>query len=175
MAAATEGFRKDSLSIATKHSMGVQFLKHTVDASVKLHQCRYTHRQLYFREVYPQLSSIRQWMHDLWEGKSKGQKGEDKDPETGHREGGSEAGLDVADWTTDEDEAEWQTRLQGATPLEQRTESSDEEIDWHQCDDIDKWREEGEPRHEQVSPGCPLPRGSWSTSPSPNGLFPSKV
>ena len=51
MATATEGFRKDSLSVATKDSMGMQFLKHTVDASVKLHQYRYTHREPYFREA----------------------------------------------------------------------------------------------------------------------------
>ena len=136
MATATEGFRKDSLSVATKDSMGMQFLKHTVDASVKLHQYRYTHRGPYFQEVYPQLSSTRQWMHDLWEGKSRGQKGGDEDPETGHGGEGSEAGSDVADWTTDEDEAEWETRLQGTTPLDQHSESSDEDIDWRQCDDI---------------------------------------
>ena len=136
MATATEGFRKDSLSVATKDSMGMQFLKHTVDASVKLHQYRYTHRGPYSQEVYPQLSSTRQWMHDLWEGKSRGQKGGDEDPETGHGGEGSEAGSDVADWTTDEDEAEWETRLQGTTPLDQHSESSDEDIDWRQCDDI---------------------------------------
>ena len=84
----------------------------------------------------PQLSSIQQWMHDLWEGKNRGQKGEDEDPETGHGVEGSAAGSDVANWTTGEDEEEWETRLQGTTLLDQHEESSDEEIEWRRCHDI---------------------------------------
>ena len=75
-------------------------------------------------------------MHDLLEGKNRGPKGEEEDPETGHGGEGSAAGSDVADWTTDEDEEEWETRLQGTTPLDQHNESSDEESEWRQCDDI---------------------------------------
>ena len=55
-------------------------------SSINAQSTRYrcTHREVYFRKAYPQLSSIRQWMHDLWEGKHRRQKGDDEDPETGH-------------------------------------------------------------------------------------------
>ena len=38
MATATDGFHKDGLSVATADSVGVQFIKRAVDASIKLNQ-----------------------------------------------------------------------------------------------------------------------------------------
>ena len=81
MAPSTYGFRKDGLSVASAESMGVQFIKRAVDASMRLHQYRYTYRENSFRKEYPQLSTIRQWMHELWESKRKGRKRDDEDPE----------------------------------------------------------------------------------------------
>ena len=81
MATSTDGFRKDGLSVDSAESMGVQFIKRDVDASIKLHHYWYTHREDYFRKKYPQLSSIRQWMHELWESKRKCSKGDDEYPE----------------------------------------------------------------------------------------------
>ena len=41
MATATDGFVEDKLSFATKDSMGVQFLRRAVDASIQLHLYRF--------------------------------------------------------------------------------------------------------------------------------------
>ena len=38
MATTTDGFHQDNLSVATQDSIGVQFLKQVIDASMKLHQ-----------------------------------------------------------------------------------------------------------------------------------------
>ena len=136
MATATDGFRKDGLSVASADSMGVQFIKRAVDASVKLDQYQYTHREDSFRETYPQLSSIRQWMHELWESKHRGHKGDDEDPETERGEEDSPADSDVADRTTDEDKGEWEARFRDGTLQDQGEGSSDEEVEWPLCDDI---------------------------------------
>ena len=133
MATATDGFREDGLSVATAESISVQFIKHAVDASIKLHQYQHTYREEYFREEYPRLSSIRQWMHKLWESKRRGRKGDDEDPETKHVEEDSPAG---SDGTTDEDEGEWETRLREGTPHDRGDGSSDDEGDIPWCDDI---------------------------------------
>ena len=115
---------------------GVQFIKRTVEASIKLHRYRYTHMEDSFRETYPQLPYIRQWMHELWESKHRGRKEDDDDPETEHGDEDSAADPDVADWTTYEDEGEWEARFRDDNPQDQGEGSSDEEVEWPLCDDI---------------------------------------
>ena len=44
MATTTDGCRQDGLSVATQDSIGVEFLKRVVDASLQLHKYWYTHR-----------------------------------------------------------------------------------------------------------------------------------
>ena len=74
MATATDGFRKDGLSVASADSMGVQS-----KTRVRLLQYRYPHRETSFRVICPQLLSIRQRMHELWENKHRGRTKDDKD------------------------------------------------------------------------------------------------
>ena len=59
MASLTDGFREDRLSVASSESMGLQFIRRAVDASMKLHLYRYTHPEVYFRRQYPRLATIR--------------------------------------------------------------------------------------------------------------------
>ena len=75
-------------------------------------------------------------MHELWESKRRGRKGDDKDPETEHGEEDLAADSDVADWTTDEDEGKWEARFYGDSPQDQGDRSSNEEGDWPLCDNI---------------------------------------
>ena len=165
MATGTDGFREDGLSVATADPMGVQFIKHAVDASIKLHQYRYTHREKYLQEEYPRLSSIRQWMHELWESKRRGRKGADEDPETEHGEEDA-AGSDGTDWTTDEDEEEWETRLRKGTP---KTGMTDRQTKRVTCLYVMTYKcgNSAGPRRGQVTRESPLLRSSWSASPLP--------
>ena len=64
--------RKGGLSVATADSMGVQFLIQAVSASMRLHSCRYEHRQEFFLPQYPHMSTIRQWLHALLDIKRNG-------------------------------------------------------------------------------------------------------
>ena len=126
MAASTDGFREDNLSVASSESMGVQFLGRAVDASMKLHLYRYTHREVYFQRQYPRLATIRQWLHALLETKRRGGRGDTA----------SAGDSDAAGWTTDEGEDEWEARFRDDPPQDPGDESSDEEVDRPLCDDI---------------------------------------
>ena len=94
MATTTEGFRQDNLSVATQDSMGVQFLKQLLDASMKLHRYRYEHCENYFRVQHLGLRAIKQWLHDHWENKNRGNKGGGEE-EVEEPEGAKTAGI----WT----------------------------------------------------------------------------
>ena len=61
LATTTDGFKEDKLSVASPETMGVQFLRRAVDASMQLYSYRYSHREEYFRRPYPQLATIWQW------------------------------------------------------------------------------------------------------------------
>ena len=52
--------------------MGAQFLQHAVDASIQLYFYRCRYREERFKESYPQLSSIQQWLRALLETKDRG-------------------------------------------------------------------------------------------------------
>lgn len=101
MATSTDGFRQDKLSVARQDSIGVQFLKRVLDASMRLHKYRYTHREDYFRGRYPHLPTIKQWLHDLRECKNRGQKGEEEDREHKPEGADDEADSEEADSSTD--------------------------------------------------------------------------
>ena len=103
---------------------------------MRLHKYRYTHREDYFRRRYPQLQTIKQWLHDLWECKNRGQKGGEEEGEQEPEKEGSEAESDEADWSTDDDEAEWDDRLRDPAPADQQPESPDEDLEWGPHDDI---------------------------------------
>ena len=49
MATTTNAFQTEGLSVATQDSVGVQFLQQVVDASMRLHQYRYEHREVAFK------------------------------------------------------------------------------------------------------------------------------
>ena len=97
MATTTDGFRQDGLSVATQDSIGVEFLKRVVDASMRLHKHRYTHREDSFRRKHPQLQTAKRWRHGLWECKNRGQKVGEEEGEREPEEEGSEAEPDEAD------------------------------------------------------------------------------
>ena len=97
MATNTDGFRRDGLRVATQDSIGVQFLKRVVDASMRLHKHRYTHREDSFRRKHPQLQTAKRWRHGLWECKNRGQKVGEEEGEREPEEEGSEAEPDEAD------------------------------------------------------------------------------
>ena len=136
MATTTDGFRKDGLSVATPESMGVQFLKQAVEASVRLHTYRYEHRQEYFRRQYPHMSSIRQWLHTLLEGKRKGKGGGgDYDDEDAAEDAPGEE-PDGEGWITDEDEEDWAKRLLGGGRAGDPEGVLDDETEWIDNDDF---------------------------------------
>ena len=135
MATATDGFEGDKLSIATKDSMGVQFLRRAVDASIKLHLYRCRYREERFKESYPKLSSIRQWLQALLETKDGRDWAEGENPEADHEEDTPERELNAGGWETDEEEAEWEAWF-SSVHLEEDADSSDGDLDWLQCDDI---------------------------------------
>jgi hypothetical protein len=136
MATTTDGFQKDGLSVAMPESMGVQFLKQAVEASMRLHKYRNEHRQEFFRRHYPHMSSIRQWLHALLEGKRKGggEEGYNEDEDmTGEA---NEEEPDGAGWTTDEDEEDWAKRFLEGHEEEAPGDASDDEDEWPDNDDI---------------------------------------
>ena len=136
MATSTEGLRKDGLSVSSSESMGVQFIRRAIDASMKLHQYRYTHREVFFRRKYPRLATIRQWLHTLLESKRKGGNEEENDLGAEQEETASAGDSDTAGWTTDEGEEEWDACFQEDAVQDPAEELSDEEVEWPQCDDI---------------------------------------
>ena len=69
-------------------------------------------------------------MHELWESKHRGHKGDGEEPETEHGGGDSAADSDVTDLTTDEDQGAWEARFHDETPQDQCAGSSDNKIDW---------------------------------------------
>ena len=81
MAITTDGFRQENLSVATQDSIGVQFLQQVIDTSIKLHQYRYEHREVIFKDRNPDLrtKTIKSWLHGLWESKNKGTKEEEEE------------------------------------------------------------------------------------------------
>ena len=118
--------------------MGVQFLKQVIDASMRLHQYCYQHCEAVFKERHPDLhtKTIKSWLHDLWENKSKGKKEEgDKEEEQDPEEVDDEAESDEADWSTDDDESDWEERLQDG-PADQHPDEPNEDLDWDLQDDI---------------------------------------
>ena len=135
MATATDGFVEDKLSFATKDSMGVQFLRRAVDASTQLHLYRCRYREERFKESYPRLSSIRQWLRALLAAKDGRDWAERDDPDAGQVEDALAQSVDVREWETDEDEVEWEARFGGAH-LDDDADSSDGDPDWLHCDDI---------------------------------------
>ena len=135
MATTTDGFQTDKLSVAAAESMGVQFLIQAVDASMRQHAYRYAHRQEFFRRQYPQMSSIRQWLHALLEGKRSGGREEEEDEEA-EQEVVTMEGKDGTGWITDEDEEEWAERFLAEAADDLVGESCDEEDEWLRNDDI---------------------------------------
>ena len=111
MATTTDGFKDDKLSVASKDSMGVQFLRQAVDASIRLHSYRYSHREVLFRKQYPQLATVWQWLHALLESRRRGDRLDDENPEAEQEDAASAADSDAAGWSTDEDEGVWDARL----------------------------------------------------------------
>ena len=136
MATSTDGFKDDKLSVALPESMGVQFLRRAVDASMQLHSYRYSHREEYFRRQYPQLATIRQWLHALLESRRRGARMDDEDPEAEQEDTASAGDSDAAGWTMDEEEDEWEARFRDDSPQDPGNDSSDEEVEWPLCDDI---------------------------------------
>ena len=135
MAIVTDGFVEDKLSFATKDSMGVQFLRRAVDMSIQPHLYRCQYREERFKESYPRLSSIRQWLRALLAAKNGRDWTERKNPDAGHVEDTLGQGIDAGGWKTDEDEAEWEARF-GGIHLDDDADSSDGDLEWLQCDDI---------------------------------------
>ena len=135
MATTTDGFQTDKLSVAAAESMGVQFLIQALDASMRQHAYRYAHRQEFFRRQYPQMSSIRQWLHALLEGKRSGGREEEEDEEA-EQEVVTMEGKDGTGWITDEDEEEWAERFLAEAADDLVGESCDEEDEWLRNDDI---------------------------------------
>ena len=136
MATATDGFGDDKLSIATQDSMGVQFLRRAEDASIQLHLYRCRYREERFKESYPQLSSIRQWLRALLETKASGDWKGGGDPEA-DREHDAPVRESVADgWETDEEKEAWEARLRSGPQLGDDDDSSNGDLEWLHCDDI---------------------------------------
>ena len=80
MATTTDVFHEDKLSVASKDSMGVQFLRRAIEVSMQVHSYRYSHREEHFRQQYPQLATIRQWLHALLENRRRGDRLDNKSP-----------------------------------------------------------------------------------------------
>ena len=135
MATATDGLVEDKLSFASKDSMGVQFLRQAVDASIELHLYRCRYREERFKESYPRLSSIRQWLKALLAAKDGRNWAERDDPEADQTQDAMDQGVEVGGWETDEDEEEWVARLGGAHSGDD-ADSSDEDLGWLHWDDI---------------------------------------
>ena len=138
MATTTNAFQTEGLSMATQDSVGVQFLQQVVDASMRLHQYRYEHREVIFNDQNPRLKhhTIKTWLHGLWEEKNRGTKEEaDEDDDLG--EAGAEDGTDSEeeDWSTDYDSQDWETRLMAGLEEDHPSEQ-DEDEDWDLQDDI---------------------------------------
>ena len=136
MATTTDGFKDDKLSVASKDSMGVQFLRQAVDASMRLHSYRYSHREVLFRKQYPQLATLRQWLHARLESRRRGDRLDDENPEAEQQDAASTADSDAAGWSTEEDEEVWDTRFRGDLPHDVESDSSCGENEWPFCDDF---------------------------------------
>ena len=132
-----DGFRRDGLSVATPESMGVQFLKQAVGASMRLHKYRNEHRQEFFRRHYPHMNSVRQWLHALLENKRKGRREEGYDEDEEITGEANEEEPDGAGWTTDEDEEDWAKRFLEEHAGGPPGDASDDEDAWPGNDDID--------------------------------------
>ena len=141
MATTTTAFQTEGLSVATQDSVGVQFLQQVVDASMRLHQYRYEHREVAFREQNPHLQhhTLKSWLHGLWEEKNRGTKGgEDKADDDDDMDGeGAEdcSDSEEEDWSTDDDSQDWEEWLK-ADPGEGHPSEQDEDEDWDLQDDI---------------------------------------
>ena len=135
MAIVTDGFVEDKLSFATKDSMGVQFLRRAVDMSIQPHLYRCQYREERFKESYPRLSSIRQWLRALLAAKDGRDWTERESPDASHVEEAVEKDFNADGWATNEEEAEWEARFNSAH-LEDDADSSDGDLDWLRCDDI---------------------------------------
>ena len=112
MATTTDGFKEDKLSVASQQSMGVQFLRQAVDASMQLHSYRYSYTEEYFCRQYPQLATIKHWLHALLESRrgGGGDRVGDGDLEAGQEDTASAGDSDAAGWTdgrTGEEEDVW--------------------------------------------------------------------
>ena len=82
------------------------------------------------------MSSIRQWLHALLEGKRKGKGGEGYDEDEDMTGDAPEEEPDGAGWITDEDEEDWAKRLLGGHEGEVSGDASDDEAEWIDHDDI---------------------------------------
>ena len=103
---------------------------------MRLHQYRYEHREVVFKDQNPRLKhhTIKTWLHGLWEEKNRGTKEEaDEDDDLG--EAGAEDGTDSEeeDWSTDSQD--WETRLIAGLEEDHPSEQ-DEDEDWDLQDDI---------------------------------------
>ena len=139
MATTTNAFQTEGLSVATQDSVGVQFLQQVVDASMRLHQYRYEHREVIFKGQNPHLKhqTIKTWLHGLWEEKNRGTReeaDEDDDPGVAETEDGTDS--EEEDWSTDDDSQDWETRLMAGLESDHPGEQ-DEDEEWDLQDDID--------------------------------------
>ena len=82
------------------------------------------------------MSSIRQWLHALLDGKRKGKEGEGYDEDEDMTGDAPEEEPDGAGWTTDEDEEDWARRLLEGHEGEASGDASDDEAEWLDHDDI---------------------------------------
>ena len=99
-------------------------------------QYRYEHRENYFREQYPGVHTIKQWRHDLWESKNRGNKVGDEEGEEEPEGAEDGADSDEADWLTDDDEAEWEGRPRDSPPAGQQAAPLEEDLEWGPQADI---------------------------------------
>ena len=143
LATTTDGFKEDKLSVASPETMGVQFLRRAVDASMQLHSYQYSHREEYFRRQYPQLATFRQWIYPLLEGRRRGDRMGDVRP--GGRAGGCRLGGGLRCGGLDNGRR--RGCVGGTPPNNLGNDLSDEEVEWPHCDDI---QAPGVPYCEQV-------------------------
>ena len=139
MATTTTGFHQEGLSVATQDSVGVQFLQQVVDASTRIHQYRYEHREVIFKGQNPHLKhqTIKTWLHGLWEGKNRGTKEEaEEEDDQDLVEADEDADSEEADWSTDDDSQDWETRLLDDLASGHPGEPEEDE-EWDLRDDIE--------------------------------------
>ena len=105
----------------------------------QLHQYRYEHREVIFKDKNPHLKhqTIKTWLHGLWEGKNRGTReeaDEDDDPGVAETEDGTDS--EEEDWSTDDDSQDWETRLMAGLEDDHPSEQG-EDKEWDLQDDID--------------------------------------